>query len=460
MDEKVSHYVEQNRDRFLSELQEFLRFASVSAQPAHRPDMRSCAQWLIDHFRSIGLEASLVEGDGHPIVRARAAGRSDRRLIIYGHYDVQPVDPLDEWLTPPFEPTVRDGQLWARGATDDKGQVFAHVKALEAILNTAGAPAGEVLFLLEGEEECGGTVLPHYLEREKDQLAAGTAGVVVSDSEMVDENTPAITYALRGTAAMELTVQGPRRDLHSGTYGGAVGNPAAALAWMLSQCLNPAGEITIDGFHDGVRPLADWEKENFAQLGHQDEAFRQEAGVSALLGPDEATTLEKVWARPTFEINGIYGGYLGQGGKTIIPASATAKITMRLVPDQDPQKVIQTVKRHLQAVCPDFARLTIRDAFATPAVCFDIDSPLIRSGRRALEQGFGSEPRFIRCGGSIPVVETFARCLKAPVLLMGFGLTSNGAHSPNEHFALKSFYQAIRASACLALDASAYQGTS
>jgi acetylornithine deacetylase/succinyl-diaminopimelate desuccinylase-like protein len=444
--EKVAEYIEANRERFLEELKTFIRFPSVSAQPEHKQDMIDCAQWLVDHLAGIGLEAKLIKGDGHPIVWALAKGSSDRRLIIYGHYDVQPEDPLDEWKSPPFEPEVREGNLYARGATDDKGQVFAHIKAVEAYLKTGQALGGDVLFLIEGEEENGGTVLSKYIKREKVNLAEGAVGIVVSDSEMLNENTPAITYALRGTVALEIELQGPNRDLHSGQFGGAVGNPAIALAALISGCIQTNGEITIPGFTDSVLPLADWEKENLSKLPSEDEQLKTDLGVKSLFGSSEVTSLEKMWAQPTFEVNGIYGGYMAKGSKTIIPASAGAKITMRLVPGQEPEEIGKLVKQHLQHLCPDFVEMTIREVYATEAVLFDIDIPLIQSACAALRAGFGHEAAYIRCGGSIPVVSTFWQELGKPVALMGFGLTSNGAHSPNECFSIETFHRAIRSS--------------
>jgi len=447
--QKILEYIESNQERFLEELQTFLRFPSVSAQPAHKQDMIDCARWLVDHLAGIGLESKLIEGKGHPIVWARAQGQSDRRLIIYGHYDVQPEDPLEEWLSPPFEPEIRNGLLYARGATDDKGQIFAHIKAVEAFLQTGKALGGEVLFLIEGEEESGGTVLSNYIEQEKADLSQGAVGVVVSDSEMLDEDTPAITYSLRGTVAIEITLQGPNRDLHSGTFGGAVGNPAIALAGIISGCIDTKGQIAIPGFYDSVRPLEDWEKENFAQLPSDDEQIKKDLHIKSLFGKPDVSSLEKMWAQPTFEVNGIYGGYQEKGSKTIIPSSAGAKITMRLVPDQSPAEIVRIVKTHLKQICPDFVQMTIREVYATKAMLFDIHTPLIQSACEALLEGFGQEPAYIRCGGSIPVVSTFEQELQKPVLLMGFGLTSNGAHSPNECFSIATFHRAIKAGAAL-----------
>jgi len=442
-------YMNENRPRFLRELQEFLRFPSVSAQDAHRADLRACAEWLREHLAGLGLEAGLIEGAGHPVVVGRAAGRSGGRLIIYGHYDVQPPEPLDQWVSPPFEPTVRDGFLYARGASDDKGQLFAHLKAVEAVLRTQATLPCEVLFLIEGEEECGGTVLPDYLRREKEALQADLIGVVVSDSDLPAENVPAITYGLRGIVSLEVAVTGPARDLHSGAFGGAVGNPAWALSRMLSGCLGADGRVLIPGFYDDVRPLAPWELPNLEAAGHDDAAWAAELGVPRLHGEAGQTTLARIWARPTFEVNGMVGGYIGQGGKTIIPASASAKITLRLVPDQQPAQVAARAGRHLRALCPDFVRCEVKQLFLAEPLLFDVNTPLLQAGRAALGEGFGRPSVYTRCGGSIPVVEAFWRELGRPVLLMGLGLNNDGAHGPNERFKLDHFFNGMKASAAL-----------
>ena len=445
MADSIEAYIDANQERFIEELKELMRIPSVSAQRAHDSDTRACAEWLVAHFQALGLEAGLVEKDGHPIVRAAGKGKSSRRVMIYGHYDVQPEDPVDQWKTPPFEPTIRDGILYGRGSTDDKGQVFTHIKAVESLLKIEGKLPCDVLFLLEGEEECGGESLAHYVQEAKDELKPDV--VIVSDSTMYDANTPAITYGLRGMVMFEFTVKGPDRDVHSGAYGGAIANPAMVLAQILSACVGPDGKVLVPHFYDDVAALEDWEAESLAKLGFDEQAFVSELNVTRPHGEAGRSTLERVWMRPTFEINGMYGGYTGDGSKTIVPASATAKISCRLVPHQDPARIRDLVEAHIRSVCPDTVRLELSDFATSPPVLFDVNDPTFRAAQDALRQGFGSESTFIRCGGSIPVVSTFVAHLGCPVVLMGFGLDSDGPHSPNEHFSLDSFVRGTKAAA-------------
>ena len=444
MADKIEAYIDANQERFIEELKELMRIPSVSAQRAHDPDTKACAEWLVTHFKALGLEAELVDKGGQPIVRALGKGKSDKRVLVYGHYDVQPEDPLDEWKTPPFEPTIRDGILYGRGSTDDKGQVFTHIKAVEALLKTEGELPCEVLFLLEGEEECGGDALGRYIRDAKDELKPDV--VIVSDSTMYDENTPAITYGLRGMAMFEFTVKGPDRDVHSGAYGGGIANPATVLAQILSACVAPDGKVLVPGFYDNVAPLEQWESDSMAKLGFDDQAFVGELSVSHPHGEPGHSTLERIWMRPTFEINGMYGGYTGDGSKTIIPASATAKISCRLVPHQDPTRIRDLLAKHIRSVCPDTVTLEMSDFATSPPVLFDVNNQAFRAAQEALRQGFGSDCTFIRCGGSIPVVSTFVEQLGCPVVLMGFGLDSDGPYSPNEHFSLDSFIRGAKAS--------------
>ncbi|MDY0357101.1 MAG: dipeptidase [Sedimentisphaerales bacterium] len=447
MTDRIEAYIEENQPRFIEELKEFMRFPSVSAQRAHDGDTRACAEWLVAHLVRLGFDAQLIDVGGQPIVRAAAKGKASRRAVIYGHYDVQPEDPLDEWKTPPFEPTIRDGILYGRGATDDKGQLFAHVKAVESLLATEGRLPCEVVFLIEGEEESGGDALPRYIKQARAELACDA--VIVSDSTMYDADTPAITNGLRGILAFEFTIKGPNSDVHSGAYGGAVANPAMVVAQMLAACVSPEGKVLIPHFYDDVAPLEDWEREGFGKLAFDDGALARELDVPRLHGEPGYSTLERLWARPTFEVNGIFGGYQGQRSKTIIPASATAKISIRLVPHQDPARVRDAVFAHLRAVCPDTVRLEIPYSAMSPPVLFDVNTPVIRAAEEALRQGFGREPAFIRCGGSIPVVSTFVEQLQCPVVLMGFGLDSDRPHGPNEHFSLDSFRRGTKAAAHL-----------
>lgn len=450
MIEKATAYIETNKARFIEELGEFLRFPSISSQSAHANDVMECARWLKNHLENIGLEARLVESQGHPVVeatrRGQGLGRSNRKLILYGHYDVQPADSSDQWESPPFVATVRDGFIYGRGATDDKGQLFAHVKAVESLIRTRGQLPCDIRFLIEGEEESGGTSLQDYVKAEKENLAADAT--VISDTTMYDERTPAITYGLRGLLGMEVTVRVANRDLHSGAFGGAIGNPGVALAQIIAACMETSGNVLIPGFYDQVRPLEDWEKRNIQELGFDENKLISELGSAAGFGEKGRSALERIWARPTFEVNGLLGGYTGKGIKTIIPSRATAKISMRLVPDQEPPKVFDLVTQHIKSKCPSYARVQIEGPLsATPPVLFDVGNPAIQTAKDALKFGFGAEPVFIRCGGSIPVANTFWQELRKPVVLVGFGLDSDGAHSSNERFKIESFINGAKTSA-------------
>jgi len=445
---KSFDYINRNKARFLEELQQFLKIPSISAQAAHKDDMKLCALWLKNHLENIGLDARLIETTGHPIVWAKAKGQSSKRLIIYGHYDVQPEDPIDQWQSPPFSPDIRDGFIYARGATDDKGQLFAHIKGIETLLKTAGQLPCEIIFLIEGEEESGGTALEQYIKNEKANLSADA--VVISDTAMYDENTPAITYGLRGIVAIDIILKTASHDLHSGVFGGAIGNPVTALAHILSKCIGTDGKIQIPGFYDQLRPLEDWEKQNIQKLAFDDNKLIKEVGARKTFGEPGLSTLERIWARPSFDINGIFSGYAGKGMKTIIPSSATAKISIRLVPDQNPHHIADLVTQHIKSICPDFADLEIEGPFAAAEpVLFDVNDPMIKAGHQALKHAFDAEPVYIRCGGSIPVVNTFWQQLKKPVILMGFGLDSDGAHAPNERFKLDNFINGTKSSAYL-----------
>jgi len=445
MADRIESYIDANQQQFIDELEQFLRFPSVSAQRAHDADTRACAEWVVAHLKGLGFEAGLVDVGGQPIVRARMKGKSSKRVMIYGHYDVQPEDPVSEWKTPPFEPTIRDGILYCRGATDDKGQLWAHIKAVESLLKTEGELPCEVLFLLEGEEESGGDALPRYVAQAKAELKPDA--IVISDSTMYDANTPALTYGLRGLVALEFTVRGPASDVHSGAYGGGVANPAMVTAQILAACVGPDGRVLVPGFYDDVVPLQDWERESFRKLNFDDKAMVKELNILRPHGEVGYSTLERLWARPTFEVNGVFGGYQGQRSKTIIPASATAKITCRLVANQNPARIRDRVVEHIKSVCPDTVRIEINDFGISPPVLFDVNDPALRAAQEALRKGFGREAVFIRCGGSIPVVSTFAEHLGCPVILMGFGLDSDGPHGPNEHFSLDSFVKGTKSAA-------------
>lgn len=442
MNQLLNSFIEKNEKRFLDELKTLLRFASVSAVESHKGDVRACAAWLANHFRGLGLRAELVEMGGHPIVKAWTELGRAKRVLIYGHYDVQPEGARDLWRTDPYEPVVQDGVLYGRGTTDDKAQLFAHVKAVEGLLAGAGLPC-DVTFLLEGEEECGAESLTAYIEKHAGQLSCDA--VVISDTCLYDEETPAITYGLRGLAGFEVTVTGASCEVHSGIYGGTIANPAVVLARLISECVDEEGKVRIPGFYAAVRELESWEKASFAKLQSDDQAWMAELGVRQAFGEAGYSTLERRWVRPTFEVNGMRGGYTGQGSKTVIPAIASAKITMRLVPNQDWQTIVKAAQDYLRSRCPDTVGLSFSGTFGAPPCLVDTQHKWMQAAAAALQEGFGREAVFIREGGSIPIVQTFTEYLKAPVILMGFGLNSNGAHSPNECFQLKHFYKGIAA---------------
>lgn len=438
-------YFREHREEHLKQLQEFLRIPSISALSSHRQDVRRAAEWLAAELRRIGMDrAELQETGGNPVVYAewlQAEGKPT--ALIYGHYDVQPVDPLNLWETPPFEPAIRDGKIYARGASDDKGQVFMHVKVLEALLKTDGKLPVNVKLLLEGEEEIGSANLERFIQSHKALLKADV--VVISDTGLYAQGVPSITYALRGLAAAEVEVTGASGDLHSGLFGGAAPNAIHALVDLLSSLRTADGKIAVKGFYDGVRPLTDEEKRSFASLNFNEAALRQSLGVDALPGEPGFSVLERLWARPTLEINGIYGGFQGEGTKTVIPAKAGAKITCRLVPDQDPDQVLDAIEQHLKAHCPAGAKVVLKREEGNSRACITpVDHPAIRAAASALEEAYGKEAKFIRGGGSIPVVETFSRVLGLPSVLMGFSLDDENFHAPNEHFHLENFDLGLR----------------
>ncbi len=443
--QRVEAYLKEHRDEHLEQLMELLRIPSVSALSEHRSDVRRAAEWLAAELRRIGLtRAEVMETGGHPVVYAeRMDHPGGPTALIYGHYDVQPVDPVELWTTPPFEPAIRDGKLYARGASDDKGQVFMHLKVIEALLAVEGRLPVNVKLLIEGEEEIGSTNLERFIAAHKEMLQADV--VVISDTALYARGVPSLTYALRGLAALEVHVIGARGDLHSGAFGGAAPNAAQALVQLLATLHRPEGGVAVEGFYDQVRPLTREEREGFAALGFDEEKLKADLGVDALPGEPGYTALERLWARPTLEINGIFGGFQGEGTKTVIPCRAGAKITCRLVPDQDPEQVLDAIERHLRAHCPPGVKLEIRRMGGTPAAITPIDHPCVRAAMRALSEAYGAEARFIRTGGSIPIVSTFRSVLGAPCVLMGFGLEDECVHAPDEHFHLQNFDLGMKA---------------
>jgi acetylornithine deacetylase/succinyl-diaminopimelate desuccinylase-like protein len=446
--ERVDAYLESRRGEFEDQLKALIRIPSVSAQPDHDADTRRAAEFVRDDLAAIGLKAELVKTKRHPIVYAEWLGAKGKpTVLVYGHYDVQPPEPLDPWNSPPFEPTVRDGNLYARGATDDKGQMFTHVKAVEAWLKAEGSLPVNVKFLIEGEEEIGGANLETYVAENHAKLACDYA--VISDSSQFAVGMPAITYGLKGLAYFEIHVQGANRDLHSGTYGGAVANPLNALAAILDGLKGPDGKVAIPGFYDAVLPLEDWEREEFRKLPFSEAEFRADLGVGEFFGEEGYTTLERKWARPTCDVNGIWGGYAGAGPKTVLPCKAGAKFSFRLVPDQDPATIEALLRKHIEAATPPGVTVELISYQGSPAVLVDVDSPGVHAAARAIEKGFGVKPVFIREGGSIPVVGLLKRNLNIDTLLLGWGQNDDNLHGPNEKFSLADFHRGIKSSAYL-----------
>jgi acetylornithine deacetylase/succinyl-diaminopimelate desuccinylase-like protein len=442
----LDEYCTANQPRFVDELVEFLRIPSISADPAHAAEVRRNAEYLAGAAREAGFTSvELVETAGHPAVFAeRIVDPALPTVLVYGHHDVQPVDPLDEWISPPFEPQVRDGRLHARGAVDDKGQVYMHLKAVEAHLRSRGELPVNIKLLVEGEEEVGSLHFEELVAAMGERLAADVA--VISDTGIFARGVPSLTVGLRGLAGVEVAVHGPALDLHSGVFGGAVQNPVEALARMLASLRDPAtGRVTVPGFYDDVvEPTAD-ERAAYASLPFDEATFRAQAGgISATSGEEGYTILERRWVRPTLEINGIWGGYQGPGSKTIIPAQAGAKITCRLVPAQRPADIAEKVAAALRAATPPGVTAEITAKGGGNPVVTPADHPAVRAAARAVTAVFGTEPVIIREGGSIPPVETFQRVLGMPSVLVGFGLPDDRIHAPNEKFDLDHYAMGIR----------------
>jgi acetylornithine deacetylase/succinyl-diaminopimelate desuccinylase-like protein len=442
--ERALRYAEEHAEDFERSLVEFLRVPSISADPAYAGDVARCAEWLAHRMQAAGLDAEVVRSAGeHPLVHARSphvAGAPT--VMVYGHFDVQPVDPLELWETPPFEPTVTDGVLRARGAADDKGPTLAMVAAAEAWALGAGGLPTNLVFLVEGEEECGGQHLPRYVRENREALRADA--LVVLDVAGFAPGVPALCYGLRGILTADVRVDGPSRDLHSGAYGGAVANPAEVLARLLASCRHADGSLVVAGLHDDVAPLSEEERQRLAALPADEEAFAREAGVAALFGEPGRGLHERLWARPTLEVNGIFGGYQGEGAKTIIPAWAGAKLSLRLVPGQDPGRVFACLEQHLARHCPPTVRLTVTRGHSAPALYVPPEGPWAERALRALSDAFGAEPRLVRSGGSIPVATTFHEVLGLAPLVLGTYSPGENAHAPNERYPLSDFHAAVR----------------
>ncbi|HET7826764.1 MAG TPA: dipeptidase, partial [Anaeromyxobacter sp.] len=439
----AADWVRENRDRHLSELVEFLRIPSISSSSEHRGDVARAAAFLEAEMRRLGMEARTFPTEGHPVVYGEwmQAGATRPTVLVYGHYDVQPVDPLVQWKSPPFEPEVRDGALYARGAVDDKGQVWLHLKAFEA-WREAGGPPVNVKMIFEGEEEVGSVHLGAFLDRERGRL--GADAVVVSDSPMFAKGVPSICYGLRGLVYLQIDVEGPKVDLHSGSFGGAVLNPANALARILATLQDPSGKVLVPGFYARVRKLGPRERREVRRLPFDARAWLASAGSPpAPWGEAGFHVLERIWVRPTLEVNGVFGGYQGEGAKTIIPARAGAKISARLVPDQTPEEIEEKISRYVRRLAPREVKVTVTSLHGGPAFLSEVDHPAFRAAERALERAFGRRPVLVREGGSIPFTATIQAALRCPVVLMGFGLPDENSHAPNERLDLENYEKGI-----------------
>ncbi len=428
----------------LEDLFSFLRFASVSTDSDHTCDVRDCAEWLIKKLEHMGLDTELHETPQHPIVVARNKHEAGKKTcLIYGHYDVQPVDPVELWDSPPFEPEIRDGRIWGRGSTDNKGQMLAHVLGVEQTLEEEGELPVNLIFLFEGEEEIGSPNLVPFIEKHKAELQCDV--IAVSDTGMVSKGVPTLGYGLRGIACCEVTVKGPAGDLHSGVYGGAVANPATAVARLVASLHDAEGNVAIEGFYDEVRPLEDWERNMWAEVpGMSEQDMLAVTGSPALFGEPGYSSAERLWARPTAEVNGIGSGYQGEGSKTVLPAEAMAKFSFRLVPDQDPKDIMKKVQAHLEKHCPQGVTVEVEVGHDGKPFYADPHSKNGKAGQEALRQAFGKEPVLIREGGSIPIIQDMKEIFGVEALMLGLALPDCQIHAPNENYYVENFEAGIR----------------
>ena len=445
---ELDNFLREHREQFENTLCELLKIPSVSADSQFQADVLRAAEWMDNQFRGLGFESEIIETPGHPIVVAETPRvEGVPTVLVYGHYDVQPPDPLEKWTTPPFEPSIRDGNIYARGATDDKGQMLTHIHSAYAWLKTQGSLPIQIKYLIEGEEEVGSEHLEDFLRDHLERMACDIA--VVSDTCQFARGQPAVTYGLRGINYYELRLTGPKQDLHSGTFGGCVHNPANVLAVMLAAQVNDSGKIQIPGFYEDVKSLSESEREQLSSLPFNEPAFMEQLGVDGLGGESGYSTLERRWARPTFDVNGMWGGYQGEGAKTVIPSEVGAKFSFRLVPDQDPQKIVASLRKMLEELCPSGIEMELIAFHSAPGIVVPLDSPYVQAAARAVEIGFGRPPVFIREGGSIPIVNAFRDQLGVDTLLLGWGLDDDNTHSPNEKFSLADYHRGIKASAYL-----------
>ena len=440
--DQVKVYIEKNKERFISELFDLLRIPSVSAQSERKPDMKRCAEWLAAALVEAGADrAEVMPTDGNPVVFAeKTVDPKAKTVLVYGHYDVMPVDPRGEWLTEPFEPVLRDGRIWARGADDDKGQLWMHAKAFEAMCATGSLPCN-VKFMLEGEEEIGSASLYDFCRRNKKLLKADV--ILVSDTSMLSMATPSITCGLRGLSYMEVEVTGPDRDLHSGLFGGAVANPANVLSRLVAGLIDDCGRVTIPGFYDDVRELTPAERRAFNRAPFSLSAYKRSLRIGDVEGEAGFTTLERTGIRPSLDVNGIWGGYTGEGTKTVIPSKATAKISMRLVPDQDFRKIAKLFEKHFRQAAPKSVKVDVRFLHGGMPYVAPTDMPAYKAAARAVAETFGRKPLPFYSGGSIPIISGFEHILGIKSLLLGFGLAEDAIHSPNESFGLDQFAKGL-----------------
>lgn len=439
----ILSYIDTHQNQFIENLNTCLRIPSISVSPSHVGEVARCAEFLAKRLRDLEFDSvQIFSTQRHPIVYGewlKAPGKPT--VLVYGHYDVQPVDPLNEWVSPPFEPTIRGGELFARGAIDDKGQVYIHLSALEAILKTRGNLPVNVKIFLEGEEEIGSPSLNAFLKQYKNLLKADA--IIISDTPMLDKGAPSICYGLRGLCYMEIEVTGPFQDLHSGVWGGVVENPAMALTRILSQLKNEEGRVLIPSFYRDVHALSSQERRMLARLPYSEKKFLKLTGARKITGEKGFTAFERIWARPTLDINGISGGFSGEGSKTIIPAKASAKVSMRLVPDQDPEKIAKDFKKYIKKIASPNVHVKVIKHHGSKAFLEDLNEPVLKVAEKALEKAFGKKACFIREGGTIPFVKTISDFFKKPCLLLGFGLPDENAHAPNEKLNLENFHKGI-----------------
>ncbi len=444
--QKAIDYAKENQKNYLEELKDYLRIPSISASEEHKDKMIECANFVADRLKSAGLKkVKLIKTEGNPLVYGEWLGAPGKpTVLIYGHYDVQPPDPYELWDNDPFDPVIKDGNIYARGSDDNKGQNLVHIKSVEAYLKTEKKLPVNVKFLIEGEEEVGSESIAKFLKTNKKFLACDA--VLISDTSMYAPGVPTINYGLRGLAYLEVTLTGPNRDLHSGSFGGALANPINELAKIIAKLHDKNNKVTIPNFYKDVKKLTKKEKENIASLKFSDKKFAKEYGVKELQGEKGYSTLERLWARPTLDCNGIYGGYTGEGAKTVLPSKATAKISMRLVPNQDPKKVAREFTKYIKSLTPKSCKVDVVDMHGGEAAMVPLDDPYLKAAANATAKAFGKKTVFTREGGSIPIVVDFMKNLKSPVILMGFGLDTDDIHSPNEHYPLENFEKGIYSS--------------